>query len=261
MDLVVIGSDEVFSLEAGCNMMMYGHGVNAKAIVSYAPSFGQTDIGTIKTFNCWELIESGLKKFNYISVRDEKSAVTVETLIGVKPQIVCDPVMLYDFTNTKVDVKLPKKPYLLIYAYSRNFATPDEYEGIKQYAKSKGLITVSAGTYHKWCDKNIICDPIRWLEYFRNAAETVTDTFHGAILSIIFNKPSAYVVRELNANKLSYLLNSMSLNERIIKKTGFDELKTVLSQVTDFTIVNERWLRLRKISEDYLNKCLAEGNV
>ena len=59
IDMAIVGSDEVFSLEAGVNIMMYGHAVNTKNVVSYAPSFGQTDINTINKYHCRELISSG----------------------------------------------------------------------------------------------------------------------------------------------------------------------------------------------------------
>lgn len=49
-DITVVGSDEVFSLAVGCNMMMYGHGVNTNKLVAYAPSFGQTDMNRIEKY-------------------------------------------------------------------------------------------------------------------------------------------------------------------------------------------------------------------
>ena len=41
-DVVIIGSDEVFSIDVGCNKMMYGHGLNGKPAIAYAPAFGRT---------------------------------------------------------------------------------------------------------------------------------------------------------------------------------------------------------------------------
>ncbi len=205
-DITVVGSDEVFSLAVGCNMMMYGHGINTNKLVAYAPSFGQTDIKRIEKYNCKELISSGLLKFKNISVRDENSAIVVESLIGIKPEIVCDPVLLYDFTNTHTKIKEIKDSYLLLYSYDRWMIDKNEIESIKSYAQNRGLKIASVGTYHKWCDYNIVCNPIEWLEYFRGAKEVITDTFHGAVLSIITNRKTAYFVRNLNSNKLNNLL-------------------------------------------------------
>ena len=41
-DLAVIGSDEVFSLEIGVNPFLYGNGLKAKHVISYAGCFGPT---------------------------------------------------------------------------------------------------------------------------------------------------------------------------------------------------------------------------
>lgn len=256
-DAVIVGSDEVFSLEYGCNSMMYGHGVNTDKLISYAPSFGQTDIVRIEKYHYKELLKSGLEKFSYLSVRDKKSAETVEKLIGQIPEIVCDPVLLYDFKKVKTDIKKIKQKYLLVYAYDKNMTDKNEVEAIIKYAKEKGLITVSAGTYHKWCDLNIVCDPLEWIEYFRNAEEIITDTFHGAILSIITNKNSFYYIRNINTNKLSNLLKQFYLENKILKEISYKELKRVEKEKQNFEEINKKLKEIRKSSEEFLIKALG----
>ena len=133
---VVIGSDEVFSLEAGINKMMYGHDVPADIIFSYAASFGQTDIDRIKEKHCLDLISSGLKNFKAISVRDKASANTVFTLTGVKPEICFDPVLLYGFGKElkQNKYKVPDKNYLVVYAYDNSLNDSAEVKKIKAFA-------------------------------------------------------------------------------------------------------------------------------
>ena len=65
VDAVVIGSDEVFSIDVGCNRMMYGYGLQAPA-VAYAPSFGRTDVQTLREFGCYELVAEGLSKIPFL---------------------------------------------------------------------------------------------------------------------------------------------------------------------------------------------------
>lgn len=260
MDAVIVGSDEVFSLAVGCNMMMYGHGVNTDHLISYAPSFGQTDLSRIEQFHCKELIESGLKKFDSLSVRDKNSAEIVKILTGIDPAIVCDPVMLYDFSNEHADIRrfhLSGKKYLLVYSMDRWMTELDEVKAIKAYAKKKGYITVSAGTFHKWCDKNILCNPIEWLEVFRGAQEVITDTFHGSVLSIITNRPSFYYIRNLNSNKLMSLYKWFGLENRILDKIECSKIEKIdKTTKIDFDSVNESLKKMRAFSEEYLNSAL-----
>lgn len=260
MDMVIVGSDEVFSLAVGCNMMMYGHGVNAKRIVSYAPSFGQTDLERIRKFNCAELIASGLKKFYALSVRDLPSAKIVEELTGRTPCIVCDPVLLYDFSKSTANIDsfhLKGKQYLLIYSMDRWMTEKHEIEAIQKYAKSRGLVTVSAGTYHKWCDMNIVCNPIEWLQVFRGASEVITDTFHGSVLSIITNKQTTYYIRDLNSKKISDLLTKFNIADRIADCLSEETIHRIMDQPTDFEEVNNILHDFRAESENYLNRCLS----
>lgn len=263
MDAVIVGSDEVFSLASGCNMMMYGHGVNTDHLISYAPSFGQTDIERIEQFHCKELITSGLKKFEALSVRDLNSAEIVKKLTNIAPVLVCDPVMLYDFSDEHTSIRkfhLHHKKYMLIYSMDRWMIEPSEVKAIKEYAKKKGYITLSAGTFHKWCDKNIVCNPIEWLELFRGAAEVITDTFHGSILSIITNRPAFYYIRSLNSNKLMSLYKSMGLESRILSKIDCSDMEMIQeNSVMDFELLNKQLMKLRNISERYLSEALSQA--
>lgn len=261
MDTVIVGSDEVFSLANGCNMMMYGHGVNTDCLISYAPSFGQTDINTIKKFHCEKLISSGLKMFKSLSVRDKPSADVVEELIGRRPNIVSDPVLMYDFKNEHADISrfhLKDKKYLLIYSMDRWMVEPEEVTAIRDYAKSNGMITVSAGTYHKWCDKNIVCNPIEWLEIYRGATQVITDTFHGAMLSIIEAKDMAFFIRDLNSNKLNDLIYGVGLQERICAEITKDEIERVFQKGYDKDLLRKRISEKRNYSQQYLISALEK---
>ncbi len=233
LDAVIVGSDEVFSLENGCNKMMYGHGLNTKLLISYAPSFGQTDYELIKKRKCLGIISAGLKKFNSLSVRDVFSRETVFKLTSLNCDVVCDPVILYDFSSTHRKIKVPKEKYILLYSYDKNMNKPEEIAAIKKYAKKRNLKVYSVGTYHRWCDKNITCDPIQWIEYFRKAEEVITDTFHGSILSIVEQKKAIFVKRSINSNKISSLINEFELDDFLVEEITCDSLENFSNQVYD----------------------------
>lgn len=256
IDCAVVGSDEVLSIECGANMMMYGHCVNTNYVFSYAAAFGQTDVELLAKYHCMELVRSGLEKMFQVAVRDEKSADTVLKLTGKKPEIVCDPVLLYDFSNTHAEYKPIKKPYLVVYAYDKNMNDSEEIKAIRAYAKENGLLVVSPGTYHKWCDINIVCDCLQWIEYMRDAQAIITDTFHGTILSIITNRPMAIKVRNINTNKLNALIDEFQLNERKVEHFNVDALKRIFSQDVNFELVNSIWKDKQRKGEEYIKNTL-----
>jgi len=258
MDFVVVGSDEVFSLEVGCNKMMYGYDIPCKNIISYAPTFGQTNVEDIKRLGCFELIKNGLLKFKAISVRDVYAAVTVEQLTGIKPNIVCDPVFLYGFKKEMMldCSKISKKKYLLVYAYDKNMNNDEEITIIKKYAKNNNLKIVSGGYYHRWADINVNLNPIELIALFKSAECVVTDTFHGTVLSVLTNRPFASFVRSININKMTYLLKSFEVISS--KMDDWKNLPKILSYQHDWNIVNRRILEEREKGINYLKKVLAD---
>lgn len=259
---IIIGSDECLSLESGANMMMYGHSCCTDKIIYYAPSFGQTSIEEMMEYNCYNLIKSGIGNIKFLSARDDNTQ-TIMKQLSVDNNVVkvCDPVLLYDFSNIKSKVNLPKKKYMLIYGYDKNFMDKAEIEQIKNFAKEHNLKTVSAGTYHKWCDYNYNCDCLQWIEYFRNAEFVLTDTFHGSITSIINNKKVAIKIRkQLNNNKLSDLINTFGLQKANIEEITKDNLNKVFENNIDYELFNNVLIEKRKESKDYLLGALNEYN-
>lgn len=258
VDAAIVGADEVFSLQVGINMMMYGHGVLTDHCIAYAPAFGETDMKRIREYHAEELISSGLGRFTALSARDTHTADLVEQLTGKKPISVCDPVILYDFNDTHAPIKRISGKYIAIYSYDRNMIDKEEIRQIKAYAKANSYRTVSIGNYHKWCDLNITCDCLEWLEYMRNAECVITDTFHGAVVATILHKEMAVMIRSINRNKIKALLRDTGTEKRLISQLTEAELKRVFSVPTDFEKVERMLNDLRGKSMRYLTDALAQ---
>ena len=252
-DAVVIGSDEVFSLEIGYNPMMYGYGLHADRIASYAGSFGPTTIQEIEQKNKTDAIRAGLNGFDAISVRDQNSQSIIKELCNKDVPLVCDPVILYGYEKEMAEFKPKDSGYIVVYAYDNRMNDPSEVKAVKAYARAHGLKVYSVGYYHKWCDKNIDASPIELLGWIRNAELTVTDTFHGSVISIICNTPMAVKLRG-NANKLAYLLSEYGLSNRIMD--SFAELENVAQMKIDFEDVNARLKQKREYSQQYLQSAI-----
>lgn len=259
MDAAVIGADEVFSLQYGVNIMMYGHAVDAQSVFSYAPSFGQTDVARIDRYHVRELVSSGLSALQGLSVRDEGSAGVVEELCGFRPPIVCDPALLYDFGRERLHFgnRPQKKPYALVYAYTTNMNDRQTVDAVKTYAHDLGLQLVSLEGYHAWCDRNIACDPVEMLAWFANASAVITDTFHGTISSVITHAPLALFTRPTNTVKLGYLVRQLGIESRVVGPNR--SLAETLAAPFDYRDVDSRVARLRTEGSAYLDEQLAKS--
>lgn len=263
LDVVVIGSDEIFSIEAGPNPWYYGIGVPCSNEISYAASFGPTTLQMIEEHNIASMVKAGLRNLKHISVRDRNSAEIVEHYIGNRPTIVCDPVLLYDFKEQLNSVvidefkKTHTEKYCIVYSYDYNMNDDQTTKAIKDYANERGLKIYSVGYFHRWCDKNINVDPLDVFKWFSGADIVFTDTFHGSVISLETGTQFISQIRG-NGNKLEYLLEQYQVSDR--KVIGFNDIKKIVETPIDYNRVNEIISRIRNESLLYLKKALKNND-
>ena len=255
LDFVVIGSDEIFSLEPGLNPCFWGMGVPCKKVVSYAASCGPTTNEFIEKHFAEEFVEAGVKRLGKISVRDENSYNIISRYTDREISIVCDPVLLYDFNLEKEEnkVRFGKNKYCIVYSYDERMNDTETVKAIKVFAKKRNLKVYSVGYYHKWCDKNIQVDPLELFSWFENADYIFTDTFHGTVLSIVCNTEFFAKISE-NQNKLGFLLQEYGLESRKIE--SFLECEILSDQRIDFNVLNDKIKAIREKSLKFLKDAL-----
>ncbi|MCR4769938.1 MAG: polysaccharide pyruvyl transferase family protein [Bacteroidaceae bacterium] len=240
-DIVVIGSDEVFNCVQktwfGFSPQLYGEGLNANKVISYAASFGSTTVEKLQKLAIKDEIARMLNKLNQISVRDENSKKTITALIGREPEMHVDPVLIYDYSEY-VPQEIHQSDYIIVYSYPNRISDVNEISAIQKFAKKKGLRLVSIGHYFPWCDDVVVPTPFEVLAWFRDAAYIVTDTFHGSIFSIKYNKKFCTIIREMNNQKLTWLLKQFGLESRII--TDLYLLENTMEAEIDYQPVNEK---------------------
>lgn len=259
IDAAIVGADEVFSLELGINKMMFGHGVNTKNMIAYAPSVGQTDMERIEHFDCRDIMARGLRGFGSLSARDGGTQQIIKQLTGQEAEIVADPALLYRFPVEEYPLPkgTPKGDYIVVYSYDARLNTPREAEAIQSYAKRHRLKTVSVGTYHKWCDVNIACNALEWLRCISQAKAVVTDTFHGTIAAAITHRNMAlYYSKEVNSSKMLDLVDRLGLQDRMLHEVSSKELERVFGQEQNFEEIDREIETLRQASEHYLTNSL-----
>lgn len=254
LDGVIVGSDEVFALHTGLTPEFFGYRLPSDKVFAYAGCFGPTTLEDVKLLHCEKFVRDGLNSMKGLSMRDQNSISIVKELTGIESSLVVDPVILYGYHS---EIKCMTRPdlgrYLLVYAYESRLNDPTEYQPILDYAHINGMIVVCPGFFHKWADKNINTDPIELLRYFKYAECSVTDTFHGCVLSIISGCNMAVKLRD-NANKLYNLMQEYNISNRQIDDTW--DLSAIFSKEVDWEIVNEQILLRRKSSMDYLKRMI-----
>ena len=241
----VLGSDTIWNMfdPAYADVPYFvGKEINCKNIISYAASVGQNNYYKIlltKLPQLWHI-----RKLKSFGVRDDKTERFVR-FIGRKPVRVLDPTFLVDFDVTK-----PKNfevdNYLLVYTYGMS---EEEIESIKTYAKDNELKVVATGSLCEWADINLNVGSFEWLWLVQNAACVVTNTFHGSVFSIKYNKN--FITFGKESDKVKSLLSEFGLEDR---NSDHNSLNSVLNVNVDFDRVNKIIDAKVKVSLNYLYK-------
>lgn len=263
VDILVFGSDEVFNtvqyVEQGKGhaWQLYGADNNAGKLVSYAASFGYTTYEGLEKYNMIDKSKELLSKFDSFSVRDKNSYEIIKKLTGREASINIDPVLLYDYED--IEIKKPEiDNYILVYAYPGRINNKQEVKAIKDFAKKHNKKLVCVNMMQAWCDKFIYAHPFDLLGYFKYADYVVTDTFHGAVISIKYNVSFVQFIRSSkgysNNQKVGYLLSMFGLEDRIVYDN--EKLEKTMLQPIDYDKVNNILKVEKAKAMDYLNKVL-----
>lgn len=104
---------------------------------------------------------------------------------------------------------------------------------------------------------NYLVPPIeRWIQAFANADFVFTDSFHGTVFSIIFNKKFiTYGNKERGLSRFTSLLKVFNLNDRMIYSEN-DLSNELIYKSIDWTLINSTLENEKNKSIDLLNKAL-----
>ena len=87
---------------------------------------------------------------------------------------------------------------------------------IRRFAEQKNKKILSLGFYQPFCDEYILASPLEVLAYIKHADYIVTDTFHGTVFSIKYQKKFGTIIRDSNRQKLGDLMHRFDVANRQI---------------------------------------------
>ncbi|MBR6669082.1 MAG: polysaccharide pyruvyl transferase family protein [Clostridia bacterium] len=253
-DHVIIGSDEVFNHACGVRLQLHGEVAQADRVLTYAASCGSARSEDIRREDLPRVREA-MSRLQAVSVRDVGTAEYAAALWDGQPLRHMDPVLMGPLQGRKIR-RVWLKKYLLVYAYGHRIRTDAEIDAIRSFARAKGLKTVAVGGSQFWCDLYIPASPMRMLDWFANADYVVTDTFHGVIFSVIHRCRFAAIIRPSNRNKLTSLLEDLSLEKR--STADMTRLAEILEAPVDYDAVDGILTRERQRAQDYLKEQLCD---
>ena len=256
LDLVIIGSDTVWDIESQYfkeSFDVFLPVIDSTPVVSYAASIGNTKLESLKVDN---RITQALKNIKKITVRDEYSKSVLSKIIKDKIDIVIDPTILMGkdaFDEFICNVN--DNNYILIYSF--NDFEKKVVSEIKRFAKNNNLKIISIGKKYDWTDKNVVSSLNSFITYYNYAEYVITNTFHGNVFSILFNKQ--FINIDYNKKKVDKLLEQYELCDRTYKNNN-SNISKIFSNKIDYNKINELLERDRVKSNNILNELLDSGN-
>lgn len=262
---VIVGSDQLWlPVNVVANYYTLNFVPDNINKISYATSFGISSIPK-KYLSSYKLF---LDRINHLSVREQSGVELVQELSNNKVKLVCDPTILLskkEWNTIASPKRLIKDKYILCYFLGKNIEHRKFAERLKKETGYKIVSLNHADEYVKYSDifadiKPYNIGPSEWINLIKNAEYICTDSFHGTVFSLIYNK-LFFTFRRYKQNtkvstnsRIDSLLSIVNLNERLL--TGTELIDEVIKLEIDYKLVNQQISKFRNDSKKWLLKSL-----
>ncbi len=219
--------------------------------IAYAASFGVSAIPSTFTedFRTW------LSEMQHLSVREQAGADIIKELTGRDAAVLVDPTLMLNkdqwLSISKVSDLKPKRKYLLTYILGK----PAHGRKISQrIAQDNNLEVVNLADIRAL--RYYCIDPAEFIDLIHSAELVLTDSFHGAVFSILLERPFA-VLERIGAQSLSSRLDTLLSTFRLQSRKWYslqsgNDLFTI-----DFSHVPAILEQERAKALDYLKDALG----
>lgn len=251
-DAFVVGSDQVWNPKlTGNDGAYFLNFAEGKKRISYAASAGN---GIDDLLACGSAIDA-VSLFDHVSVRESDLATKLGQLVERDVMTVVDPVFLLDTSEWRAMAasKIEGDAYVLAYGL-HEASVYDTAEGL---AKKHGLrcVYVPQGRKTK-CDGTKIEAPsvAEFLSLVQHASAVVTDSFHVASFSLLFERPLLVQLKSKYAgmnSRLTTLLKNVGVADTVILPQN--DIPDI-----DYADVKRRLTRLCAASLEWLERSLDE---
>jgi hypothetical protein len=266
----IVGSDQIWRPLYSPNLTNYfldfvEKKENIKRI-AYAASFGvnKWEFSDKQTTQCASLA----RRFNAISVREDSAVNLCKLHLGVDAIQVLDPTMLLtkeDYMELVVKDRIPKsKGTLMTYILDKAGWKNELIHQMADKVKLTPFSVMPNEAFSKAGKKHLeecIFPPVtEWIRGFMDAEFVITDSFHGTVFAILFNKQFLCLGNnDRGLTRMTSLLDKMELADRLIceedKNKKLHELKAI-----DYQKVNQIIEREKIKSMDFLENALSQNN-
>lgn len=250
----LVGSDQIWNPEITCGLRKAYFGAfksrKEKKVIVYAASIGGESLPEKYRKDFAKLLDS----VDAVSVREQAAVPYIQGLYQGEVTAVCDPVLLLEEKSWRhVERRPRKKGYILVYMTEENDTL---ISCVKQLSEEKKLPVIELRSSAGASDQDFIADyeagPAEFLGYIHKADYVVTNSFHGTVFSIIFQKSFMAFGHSCFGARICNVLQILGLEERLYRPGSLPEIDAVI----DWENVKRRTKEYVRLSETFLIKNL-----
>lgn len=260
-DAYICGSDQIWnnSFTISCEPYLLGFGNKETKRIAYAASFGQRELSPPTQ----ELFKKYLGDFDAISVR-EKSGVNLCTMLGYKRAYwVPDPTLLFNKSQwlsmlniKKIETGAGKRLFLYVLGNSELHDKNKYFE----YFRSETALEIIHTSANNDLSGIFFPSVEQWVFELSTCNYVVTNSFHGTIFSILFEKPFIVLPNTGSASgmneRITSLLGKLNLSEHMLESFEALEVERLLKKEINWSEVNDVLNEWKKDANSFLSMAL-----
>lgn len=251
---IFFGSDQVWNpqLTEGIDTVFFGDfGADKVIKASYAASLGANVLTVVEQ----EKLRRSVEYLDYVGVREESAKAILEEL-NVKNVIVnIDPTLLVDKSvwDSISKPSTQKEKYILVYTLEINEELIKIVREISEKKNMKVVCLDMKNRYGKHGSSKYTTDPTEFIGLVEEAEYVITNSFHGTVFSIIYEKKFLSIPHMTRSTRVKDLLSKLGIEERMVftKKECID-----IDADIDYISVKKKLDLVKKESQEYIKMVL-----
>ncbi|MCR1959785.1 polysaccharide pyruvyl transferase family protein [Thomasclavelia cocleata] len=255
-DCFICGSDQVWSVaDINFDGFFFLNFVNKKKI-AYAPSMGTASIPITKQ----EQIKKWLSDFYGISVREKQTSDELTQILKKDVAWVCDPTLLNDklfWQNIAKKATLKSRSKFVVCYFLEN--KDWYYKYAKEYCNRNNFKMIIIPNKMEYCDQEEVykgrVGPLEFISLIQHSEYVITDSYHGLLFSLIFEKQFS-ILKRFNDSaynsqniRIYSILEYLDLINILISEENY---KYYNNEMIDYDIVTNKINKFREFSRQWL---------
>ena len=257
-DIYIVGSDQVWLHPTLMNPYLLDFGHKVRKRIAYAASFGRSSLTKSES----KYLPKLLRNFTSIGVREESGLDLIRSLGYDNSRLVPDPTL---FLNKKewLEIKTSSNYWLnegykiFVYMIGKEDNTKI-HKASYQINKDQNTIYVGADGN----DTKINAHPTipEWIDLISTSDFVITNSFHGTVFCLIFNKNFISFNRDGASSKMnvriSSLLSTVGLGDRLLTEYNEEHVRCLQDMKIEWDEVNAKIELFKNIGVDFLQSSL-----